>query len=251
AYSPDGRRIAFSSTRSGTEEIWLSNADGSNTVQLTSMSGPTTSNPQFSPDGRTILFNSRKEGKSDLYTIELSSGALKRLTSHPEEEVQGAWSRDGKFLYFASDSSEPGLWEINRMPSEGGPWVQVTQNSGIYAQESLDGNTLYFSDDNAVWSLPAADIGTGRTNPAKIIDGLVYSINFGLTREGIYYMSAGPSPRQSTISFFDFRTRKTRSVLQIDKLWWFGLTVSPDQRSVLYSVRDQDGTDLLLVEHAK
>jgi Tol biopolymer transport system component len=214
------------------------------------MNGPTTSNPQFSRDGRMILFNSRKEGKSDLYTIELSSGALRRLTSHPEEEIQGTWSRDGKFIYFASDSSKPGFWNINRTPVAGGPWVQVTQNGGIYAQESLDGKTLYFSDDNAVWSLPVADIGIGRTNPGKVIDGLVYSTNFALTRQGIYYMSVGPSPRQSTISFFDFRTRKGRSVLQIDKLWWFGLTVSPDQHSVLYSARDQDGTDLLLVENA-
>ena len=45
AYSPDGRRIAFASTRSGTEEIWLSNADGSRPIQLTSMNGPTTANP--------------------------------------------------------------------------------------------------------------------------------------------------------------------------------------------------------------
>jgi len=127
----------------------------------------------------------------------------------------------------------------------------VTQDGGIYGQESLDGKSLYFADDNAVWRLPVADIGTGRTNPTKVIDGLVYSTNFGVTWKGIYYMSAGPAPRQSTISFFDFQSRKTRKVLQIDKLWWFGLTVSPDQRSLLYSVRDQDGTDLLLVEHAE
>jgi hypothetical protein len=137
------------------------------------------------------------------------------------------------------------------MPAGGGPWIQVTRGGGIYGQESLDGKTLYFADDNAVWSLPTADIATGRNNPTKLIDGLVYSTNFGLTSKGIYYMSAGPAPRQSTISFFDFGTRRTRSVLQIKKLWWFGLTVSPDQRSVLYSVRDQDGTDLLLVEHVE
>ena len=61
-------------------------------------------------------------------------------------------------------------------------------------------------------------------------------------------MSAGPFGRQSTINFCDFRTRKARSVLRIDKLWWFGLSVSPDERTVLYSVRDQDGTDLELID---
>ena len=111
--------------------------------------------------------------------------------------------------------------------------------------------TLYFSDDNALWSLPTADIGSDRAIATKLADGLVYGLNFGVTSTGIYYMSAGPSPRQSTIRFFDFRTRNARSVLQIDKLWWFGLTVSPDERSLLYSVRDQDGTDLLVVDHVQ
>jgi Tol biopolymer transport system component/DNA-binding winged helix-turn-helix (wHTH) protein len=248
AYAPDGQRIAFASTRSGSEEIWLSNVDGSSPVQLTFTSGPTTANPHFSPDGRTILFNSRKEGRSDLYTIELSSGALRRLTSHPAEEIQPSWSRDGAFIYFASDSSKSGFWQIQRMPAEGGPWVQVTQDGGLYAQESLDGKTLYFSDDEALWSLPTADIGSGRTNATKLVDGLVYGLNFAVTTSGIYYMSAGPFGRQSTINFFDFRTRKARSVLRIDKLWWFGLSVSPDERTVLYSVRDQDGTDLELID---
>jgi Tol biopolymer transport system component len=215
------------------------------------MNGPTTANPHFSPDGRLLLFNSRKEGKSDLYTIELSSGTLRRLTSHPEEEIQGTWSRDGKYIYFASDSAKAAFWQLQRMPAEGGPWVQITQNGGLHAQESRDGKILYFSDDNALWSLPTADIGSGRANATKLADGLVYGLNFGVTSSGIYYMSAGPSPRQSTIRFVDFRIRKTRSVLQMDKLWWFGLTVSPDERSVLYSVRDQDGTDLLVVDHVQ
>ena len=82
----------------------------------------------------------------------------------------------------------------------------------------------------------------------KLVDGLVYGLNFAVTSSGIYYMSAGPSGRQSTINFFDFRTRKARSVLRMEKLWWFGLSVSPDQRTVLYSVRDQDGTDLELID---
>ena len=54
-YSPDGKRLAFASTRSGVEEIWLANADGSNPKQITSMGGPQCSNPRWSPDGRTIL----------------------------------------------------------------------------------------------------------------------------------------------------------------------------------------------------
>jgi len=50
-YSPDGQRITFVSTRSGTEEIWLSNADGSQPRQLTFMGGAQTATPHWSPTG--------------------------------------------------------------------------------------------------------------------------------------------------------------------------------------------------------
>ena len=101
----------------------------------------------------------------------------------------------------------PGSGELTECRRKAAPGFKSHETGGIHGQESLDGKTLYFADDNAVWSLPT-DIGTGRTNPMKVIDELVYSTNFGLTWNGIYYMSAGPSPRQSTISLFDFRTRE-------------------------------------------
>ena len=79
-YSPDGTRLAFVSTRSGVEEIWGSNADGSKPSQMTFTGGPQCSNPRWSPDGRTLLFNSRREGTADLYLLDPASGELTRIT---------------------------------------------------------------------------------------------------------------------------------------------------------------------------
>ena len=51
-FSSDGRKLTFQSERSGNQEIWISNSDGTNPVQVTSFGGPGVGNPRWSPDGR-------------------------------------------------------------------------------------------------------------------------------------------------------------------------------------------------------
>ena len=65
-YSQDGERIAFASLRSGSWEIWVCEADGSNPVQLTHFGRGVTGTPRWSPDGREVAFDARAEGKSDI-----------------------------------------------------------------------------------------------------------------------------------------------------------------------------------------
>ena len=62
-FSPDGKRIAFMSNRSGNLEIWVCDSDGSSPVQLTSFRGPNVSTPRWSPDGGRIAFDSDAEGE--------------------------------------------------------------------------------------------------------------------------------------------------------------------------------------------
>ena len=105
AFSPEGRRVAFGSSRSGKDEVWLADLDASNAVQLTSMSAPRTGTPGWSPDGQTIAFDSNLEGQYEIYTIPASGGKPRRLTSHPANDHVPSFSRDGKWIYFSSNRS--------------------------------------------------------------------------------------------------------------------------------------------------
>ena len=77
-FSPDGKRIAFHSNRSGHEEIWVCSSDGTSAVQVTSLGGPRCGTPRWSPGGDEIVFEANPEGHWDIFTVPASGGAAQR-----------------------------------------------------------------------------------------------------------------------------------------------------------------------------
>jgi len=243
-YSPDGKRLAFASTRSGVEEIWISDANGSNPVQVTTTGGPLCSNPHWSRDGRTILLSSRREGPGDLYLLWPDSGELRRLTDHPAEDGEPRWSGDGRTVYFAS--LRTGRFEGWKMPAAGGEAVRVTPRGGMTPVESPDGRFLYYAKDanspTSIWRIP---VGGGEET--KVVDGLSYSINFVVADRGLYFLAVGDASSKTSLDFYEFATGKRTTLLDIGKQWWMGMALAPDQRSILFSTVDSAGSNLMLV----
>ena len=142
-FSPDGKRIVFASNRSGTMEIWVCDADGSNALQLTSFNVPrTVGTPRWSPDAQSIVFDSRPGGNADIFVVGASGGAPRQITADPSEDVVPSWSRDGRWIYFESNRSGEGqVWKVpvEGEEPEGAAAVQVTRQGGFVAFESPDG----------------------------------------------------------------------------------------------------------------
>ena len=135
-FSPDGRRIAFMSNRSGPWQIWVSNVDGSHPVQLSHTDSAGT--PRWSPDGRYIAFDAPADDGTSIFVISSDGRGTAR------ELVQGqvpSFSRDGRWVYFASDRSNGvQVWKVS---IAGGAPQQVTYNGGFAALEGTDGYIYY------------------------------------------------------------------------------------------------------------
>ena len=94
AASPDGRTIAFTSTRDGVSRIWLRQLSTGEEAALTTGSDRA---PRFSPDGASILFSRQEGGRSALYRIPVVGGQPRKLI---DDAVEGDWSRDGTRIAF-------------------------------------------------------------------------------------------------------------------------------------------------------
>jgi Tol biopolymer transport system component len=244
-FSPDGKRIVFESIRSGPDELWLCESDGTNPTQLTFHGAST---PRWSPDGRHIAFVSRPEGHEDISVMSAEGGSPRRLTTDPANDEVPSWSRDGHWIYFSSNRS--GTRQVWKVPAEGGQAVQVTKQGGYAAFESPDGQVLYYAklESAGLWRMPVEG-----GEESLVLDQLQagYWGAWAVADKGIYFINPEAKPR-ATIEFFSFATRRiTRiAVLEREPVNWFSnLAISPDGRWILYTQLDQDGNDIMLVEN--
>jgi Tol biopolymer transport system component len=253
--SPDGRRVAFASLRSGAWEIWVTDFGGSNAVQLTNLGARASGYPHWSPDGEHVVFHSTFEGQVDVFVSPAAGGKPHNLTSHPATDAFPSFSRDGKWIYFNSNrGGEFGIW---KMAASGGEAVQVTNAAGQAPLESPDGAYLYYvgaiDKPSALWRMPASGGA-----PDKVLDGVVLG-NYVVLPRGIYYLDRPTDvggvhyvdlpTGEARLQYFDFATRRSTTVASnlgnVDAT----LAVSPDGRTILYTRMEPPVDDLMLVEN--
>jgi Tol biopolymer transport system component/serine/threonine protein kinase len=245
-FSPDGKRIVFASDRSGSNEIWVCDSDGSNPRQLTSFGTAQAGTPRWSPDSRQIAFDFDMEGHGAIYAVSAEGGRPHRLTMGTSNNYVPSWSRDGKWICFASDRT--GAWQTWKMPAEGGQAVQVTKKGGFAAFESPDGKTLYYAkglDAPGLWKLP---LQGGEETPVLEQLGAGYWGYWAVVQDGIYFYDVNTK----AIEFFSFATHKITEIAKPEKApatFNPGLAVSPDGRWLLYAQIDEDTSHIMLVEN--
>jgi TolB protein len=167
AVSPDGTKLAMILSRSGSPNVWVCNADGTDFRQLTH-SPEDESSPCWSPDGQWICFATKMRERRVLAKVPAGGGAAQRIpTSGVSNPTDPDWSPDGKWIAF---TSQMGDFNICIVPAGGGSATVLVP--GQHPSWSPNSRTLVLNRDaHGRQSLSVLDVMTKQVKDIGRISG--------------------------------------------------------------------------------
>jgi Tol biopolymer transport system component len=244
-WSPDEKLIAFQSVRSGAQEIWVSEKDGTRPIRLTSFDGPLTGSPSWSPDGQQIAFDSRVDDHAHIYVMSADGRNKRPLTSGPFNDIVPNWSRDARWIYFGAKRTD--RWQIWKVSISTGEIEQVTKYGGFVAAESPDGRWVYYTKYAlpGLWRLPV----TGG-NEELVLSGPPenYWQSWCFSNDGIYFIDK--TKAGWSVQFLSNGKSNPEEVLRLHKQppMFSSLNVSHDKRWLLISDESTSSINIQVVE---
>ena len=232
-FSPDGKRIAFTSDRGGGDNIWIMNRDGSDKRQVTKESFRLLNQPSWSPDGQYItakkhFTTARSLGTGEVWVYHVSGGAgvalVKRASeSHQKELGEPIYAPDGKSIYYTrnvtpgsrfiyAQDSNSDLFNIEEYDLETGEVSTAVSGLGgsVRPTPSPDGKKIAFVRRERTRSkLYVKDIASGKEK--KVYDGLDQDVQetWGVT--GVYPNMDWTPDSRSIIFWAGGKIRKVSS----------------------------------------
>ncbi len=220
-FSPDGKRISFTSDRGGGDNIWIMNRDGSDKRQLTKEDFRLLNQATWSPDGRFIaakkhFTTQRSLGTGEVWLYHVSGGSGVVLVKKPNETHQKelgepTFAPDGKHIYFTRNTTPGGTFQyaqdsnaqifaIERYNLETGETEQVVGGEGgaVRPAPSPDGKKLaYVKRERTRSKLYIRDLASGEDR--KVYDALDQDVQETWAVTGVYPNMAWTPDSQSLV----------------------------------------------------
>lgn len=240
--SPNGKKLAMASDRSGSWEIWVADADGSKPGRITALNAGQTRSPRWSPDGRWIAFEARPNGHGDIYITGAEGISPRPVTSGESEDSLPTWSRDGRSLYFISNRG--GSKQLWRVAAVGGNPQQITRHGADFGMEGPNGGGVYYARDGVLFRLSLSD--QRETTVTRNLN----RADFDIAGNELYFATRSET-EFVTIEKIDLAT-STRSIVAENigpRPGGIGaIAVSHDGQYLLFERVDQNDSEIMMIE---
>jgi Tol biopolymer transport system component len=182
---------------------------------------------------------------ADIFILDKTERIPRKLNVGEGEASVPSWSHDGKWIYFTSGGQ--GGSRIFRVAPEGGRPTAISTSGGYGAKESADGQYVFFaSSASSPTNLLRASLNPiGTESLVEGMPGLSFAGNWTVVRDGIYFY---PADDFSTLSYLDFASKKVQPILKGQQVF-FGISVSPDGRYIVYARHTTPTRDVMLIDN--
>lgn len=213
-WSPDGKEIAYSSDKSGTQNIYILNVESGEERQLTSFTNKSVRYADYSPDGDKIAF---QDQNGFTYTIQVETGEVEQVTdeekTYPEDTGPPTWGPEGDTLAFAALQPYSDLYREGRsqiltvdietgeekyhepLPEEPHKSISNRENSGPVW--SPDGESMAFTIEGQLYIMPVDESGQPIGEPYKVTEEVAESPSWSGDSNELLYLSNGDFKRIS------------------------------------------------------
>ena len=177
AFSPDGSRIAFTSTRDGNPEIYIMDADGTSAGRLTNSPG-LDGDASFTADGQAVVFHSLRTGHRQIFLQPITSSDAVQLTQEPVDNSQPTMSPDGETIAFVTNrEGNNHIWLMSKDGSSQRPVTRGQQSKESAPRFLRDGSLAYLLEQKesgrTVTQVVKVDLATGKVTPLSGVDLVV------------------------------------------------------------------------------
>jgi len=169
-WTPDGKRVTFSSVRSGKEGLFWTPADGSGPPeQLLAAEGPVTF-PAWSPDGKVLAFQQRVAGgQFGIWVLPTDGNRKPRpFLQAPFNNSGPQFSPDGRWIAYFSDESGRSQVYVQTYPGPGGKW-QISTDVGIFPRWARHGRELFYRNGDKMMAVDVQTSPTFRSGTPQVL----------------------------------------------------------------------------------
>ena len=249
--SYDGKKLAFVSNRTGFEEIWVADADGTNPKSVTALRQPLIGMPYWSSDNEQLLFISHHESHLDLYTVPISGGRVIDATGPIDTAISGSFGRDPNHVYYRNENNETYIY--NRTSGErleppvDGMWYTR------FDPFDLDGAFFVRRNSPSKFSVHHLDLGKRTSDiPILISNGKARSLH--VDQSSLYWLESDDPVTQPGVQHlwrYDRQLKESSLIASLSGMIprYYGFTIGPNGNSVIYGKLSETQTDVVLIRN--
>ena len=241
--SPDGRMLLFGSGRSGSGQQWVANANGTSARQLTAFEGADVVTGMWTADSKEAIISVRSKDIGERVYRAAVQGTP-TMTRLLDGGMATGVSQDGRWIYVTkATGAQRSIWRTELGESV---TTKLIAKGGVFGQEAVDGRSYCFAKSDEAQGVWCHALPEGATS--RVIERLYRRNLFALGRTGIYYVGPSPGEGHPSLFFQSFQSEAPKVLRRFQQYVGWGLSVSPDERSVVFSQVDVGNSEIMLIE---